>query len=146
MENEKNNRMNKDYIDNRFSTKPKDYGKLVKRLKLFLEQNKDLKALKDNSISYCPITGEFITIEDALDGNKTNIDHIIPQSVIVDNSYNNTILISSRVNQKEKVDLTPVEYIAKSKDISIEKAGEILKENLKKTKIKKGRKNTVTFL
>jgi CRISPR subtype II RNA-guided endonuclease Cas9/Csn1 len=145
MENEKNNRMIKDFLDNRFSTKPKDYGKLVKRLKLFLEQNKDLKVLKDNSISYCPITGEFITIEDALDGNKTNIDHIIPQSVIVDNSYNNTILISSRVNQKEKIDLTPVEYIAKSKNISVKEAAEILEENLKKTKIKKGSKKYSNF-
>jgi CRISPR-associated endonuclease Csn1 len=145
VENEKINKLIKDFLDNKFSTKPKDYGKLVKRLKLFLEQNKDLKALKDNSISYCPITGEFITIEDALDGNKTNIDHIIPQSIIVDNSYNNTILISSRVNQKEKIDLTPVEYIAKSKNISIEKAGEILKENLKKTKIKKGSKKYSNF-
>ena len=145
LENEKINKMIKDFLDNRFSTKPKNYGKLIKRLKLFLEQNKELKELKDNSISYCPITGEIITVEDALDGNKTNIDHIIPQSVIVDNSLNNTILISSRVNQKEKGDLTPVEYIAKSKNISIKKAEEILKENLKKTKIKTGSKKYSNF-
>jgi len=134
-QNELTNNMIKDFINTRFKEKPKDYGKLIKRLKLFLEQNKNLKELKDNSVSYCPLTGEIITIEDAIDGKSTNIDHIIPQSVVIDNSLNNIILISAKINQAEKKDMTPVEYIAKSKNISINKAKKILEENLKKTRI-----------
>jgi CRISPR-associated endonuclease Csn1 len=106
-ENERINQIIKDFLDKTFKTKPKNYGGLIKRLKLFLQQNKNLKKLEENSIAYCPITGEIITIEDALDETKTNIDHIIPQSVIVDNSLNNTVLISAKINQKEKQNMTP---------------------------------------
>jgi CRISPR/Cas system Type II protein with McrA/HNH and RuvC-like nuclease domain len=135
-QNEETNNMIREFLDKKFTTKPKNYGSLIRKLKLFLEQNKELKKLKDNSVAFCPITGEIITIEDALDETKTNIDHIIPQSVMINNSLNNTMLISAKINQKEKQDMTPVEYIMNSKNVPLEVAKEMLKENLKKTKIK----------
>lgn len=53
-------------------------------------------------------TGDIIDINDVLSSNKYDIDHIIPQSVIKDDSLDNTVLVERKFNQNIKRDIYPI--------------------------------------
>lgn len=53
-------------------------------------------------------TGEIINIHDVLNSNKYDTDHIIPQSLIKDDSLDNLVLVSRTINQNVKKDYYPI--------------------------------------
>lgn len=55
-------------------------------------------------------TGEKIKIEDVMNG-KYDIDHIVPQSKIKDDSLDNTVLVNKDFNQKIKRDIYPLSHV-----------------------------------
>ncbi len=69
---------------------------------------KELEA--KNGIAVCPYTGKTINEEDALgENNKFQIEHIIPYSVSLDDSFANKTLCDAKENQK-KGDKTPYQF------------------------------------
>ena len=52
-------------------------------------------------------TGKIMDINDVING-KYDIDHIIPQSMIKDDSLDNMVLVSKDYNQKVKKDIYPI--------------------------------------
>lgn len=56
----------------------------------------------------CMYTGERIAFEDLLNNNLYDIDHIYPQSKVVDDSFDNIVLVKKQVNQNKK-DKYPLE-------------------------------------
>lgn len=53
-------------------------------------------------------TLEPIAFEDVLNSTKYDIDHIVPQSKILDNSLDNKVLVDKNINQKIKSDIYPL--------------------------------------
>ncbi len=53
-------------------------------------------------------TGEPIELEEVLNGTKYDTDHIIPQSLIKDDSLDNLVLVNREDNQKTKSDIYPI--------------------------------------
>ena len=65
--------------------------------------------------SKCLYSGEPLTLGDALDEQKTEVEHFIPRSKIWINSYKNKILVLKKYNQ-DKSDNHPITYL-KSKNV-----------------------------
>ena len=59
-------------------------------------------------------TGNVINIHDVLNSNNYDTDHIIPQSLIKDDSLDNLVLVSRRINQNVKKDYYPIPQEIKS--------------------------------
>ncbi|WP_457748946.1 type II CRISPR RNA-guided endonuclease Cas9 [Sulfurimonas sp.] len=97
------------------------------RLKLFVQQGGELKF--DGKQARCILTGHPISLEAAIEGDRTNTDHIIPQTWIHDNRLDNKILMDRAVNQKEKEDKTPIQYLV-AQGYTVDVAKEKLKENI----------------
>lgn len=57
----------------------------------------------------CMYSGEPINFEDLQDDSKYDIDHIIPQSMIKDDSLNNLVLVKQELN-KNKSDIYPIPH------------------------------------
>lgn len=55
----------------------------------------------------CMYTGERIVFEDLMNNNLYDIDHIYPQSKVVDNGLDNIVLVKKRINQA-KSDIYPL--------------------------------------
>lgn len=53
-------------------------------------------------------TGKKINIEDVINSTKYDIDHIIPQSLIKDDSLDNMVLVDREYNQRVKRDIYPI--------------------------------------
>lgn len=66
---------------------------------------------------YCQNHHE-ITLDDFKNSNALQIDHIIPQSKIADDSFNNLVLVCSKANQ-EKTNQTPLQWLATNKEHKI---------------------------
>lgn len=49
----------------------------------------------------CMYTGERIAFEDLLNNNLYDIDHIYPQSKVVDDSFDNIVLVKKQINQNK---------------------------------------------
>jgi len=64
-------------------------------------------------------TGEHIDINDVFDSTQYDIDHIVPQSKIKDDSLDNTVLVKREINQKVKKDIYPVPESIRTKMLSI---------------------------
>lgn len=95
---------NQQFIDEIISKhKIKPNGIDILKLRLYNEQ--DCK---------CMYSGEKINIENLFIDNNYQIDHAIPISRSLDDSYNNKVLAKTSENQK-KGDLTPYEYFHKFK-------------------------------
>lgn len=58
-------------------------------------------------------TGKKIKLEDVINGNKYDLDHIIPRSLIKDDSLDNLVLVEKYVNEKLKGDTYPLPQIIK---------------------------------
>ncbi|MDD4672276.1 MAG: type II CRISPR RNA-guided endonuclease Cas9 [Bacteroidales bacterium] len=69
-----------------------------------------------NGKPLCPYTGKIISVDDVLGGeNRIQIEHIIPKSVSLDDSFANKTLCDSTFN-REKGELTPRQFYVKNSD------------------------------
>lgn len=68
-------------------------------------------------LGYDMYTGDRINIEDVLNSNMYDIDHIIPQSLIKDDSLDNTVLVSRHYNQNIKKDYYPIPLEIKTQKV-----------------------------
>ncbi len=73
---------------------------------------KELKS--QNGLACCPYTGQSISYEE-LFGGKFQIEHIIPWSVSLDDSFNNKTLCEVNEN-RNKGDLTPFQFYGSNED------------------------------
>ena len=56
----------------------------------------------------CMYSGEVIRLEDLMNDNLYDIDHIYPQSKIKDDSFDNTVLVKKQINA-DKIDVYPID-------------------------------------
>lgn len=56
----------------------------------------------------CMYSGEVIRLEDLMNDNLYDIDHIYPQSKIKDDSFDNTVLVKKQINA-DKTDVYPID-------------------------------------
>ncbi len=61
-------------------------------------------------------TGLPIDINEVLDSTKYDLDHIIPQSLLKDDSLDNLVLVNRKINQKEKGNQYPLSAEIRSKN------------------------------
>lgn len=95
---------NQQYIDEIISKyKIKPSGTDILKLRLYNDQS-----------CKCMYSGDPIDIDKLFSDNNYQIDHAIPISRSLDDSYNNKVLVKTSENQK-KGDLTPFEYFNKFK-------------------------------
>lgn len=80
---------------------------LVKNKELFKLKGKHL-FLYFKQLGLDMYTGEKININDVLNGTDYDIDHIIPQSLIKNDSFDNTVLTKRKINQEIKKDQYPL--------------------------------------
>lgn len=81
------------------------YKKLHKELINIKDTNcfqSDKYYLYFTQMGKCMYTGEPIALEDLFDTSKYDIDHIIPQAMIKDDSINNRVLVKSEANRAKK--------------------------------------------
>ena len=73
--------------------------------------NDDLKSKKLYlyylQLGRCMYSGEIIRLEDLMNDNLYNIDHIYPQSKTKDDSFDNTVLVKTGINQ-DKLNIYPI--------------------------------------
>jgi len=62
-------------------------------------------------------TGKPIDLNDVLNSNKYDTDHIVPQSLIKDDSLDNLVLVDRNYNQKIKKDTYPIPSSIKTTDV-----------------------------
>lgn len=74
-------------------------SKTIQKYKLFKETN-----------GMCVYTGRTMSLADALTGTQIDIDHIIPQTLLPDNSMQNLVLVYSEAN-REKGNMTAYDYM-----------------------------------
>lgn len=68
--------------------------------------------ISNNKINaMCIYTGKMFSLTDALNGDEIDVEHIIPKSLLFDDSQSNKTLTFRNVNQ-EKGDLTAYDYMA----------------------------------
>lgn len=74
--------------------------------------NDDLKSKKLYlyylQLGRCMYSGEVIRLEDLMNDNLYDIDHIYPQSKIKDDSFDNTVLVKKQINA-DKTDVYPID-------------------------------------
>lgn len=74
--------------------------------------NDDLKSKKLYlyylQLGRCMYSGEIIRLEDLMNDNLYDIDHIYPQSKIKDDSFDNTVLVKKQINA-DKTDVYPID-------------------------------------
>ncbi len=89
-----------------------------------LNTDKDVNSLRSERLylyflqaGKCMYSGQTIDIKDIFNDNLYDVDHIIPQAIIKDDSIDNKVLVKRQLNA-EKSDRYPLpyEYIAKQKD------------------------------
>lgn len=81
--------------------------KNIIKYRLFNEVKNDDKKLN----AMCIYTGKIFSLTDALSGNEIDVEHIIPRSLLFDDSQSNKTLTFRWVNQ-EKGDRTAFDYMA----------------------------------
>jgi CRISPR-associated endonuclease Csn1 len=81
--------------------------KNIIKYRLFNEINGDDKKVN----AMCIYTGKPFSLSDALNGNEVDVEHIIPKSLLFDDSQSNKTLTFRWVNQ-EKGDRTAYDYMA----------------------------------
>lgn len=99
----------------------KENCKKEKELINQLESADDIKFNSDKMFFYFTqmgrdiYTGEKISFDDVFNTRLYDIDHIYPRSKIKDDSLNNRVLVSKKVNQSEKRDVYPLPGEMRSK-------------------------------
>ena len=100
-ENEDNNKKIKEYIKNTFHFEPKPFD--IVKMKLWKEQN-----------GRCAYSQKAIPAERLYEENYVQVDHIIPFSRCLNDSYQNKVLVLTDENQKKR-ERTPFEYLGENK-------------------------------
>ncbi|WP_259067738.1 type II CRISPR RNA-guided endonuclease Cas9 [Mucilaginibacter sp. X4EP1] len=86
---------------------------------IFPVRNKKLKeAIIKNQCIYC---GEQFSLSEALSGNNFDVDHIIPQSLLFDDSQTNKVLVHRKCNAEDKKNKTAYDFIRAKGDIELQK-------------------------
>lgn len=101
----------------RIERENKEIGKKLLELGLRTSRKNIVKFRLFNEISnnkinaMCVYTGKMFSLSDALNGDEIDVEHIIPRSLLFDDSQSNKTLTFRYVNQ-EKGDLTAYDYMA----------------------------------
>ncbi|HWC53265.1 MAG TPA: HNH endonuclease domain-containing protein, partial [Chitinophagaceae bacterium] len=81
----------------------------------FIFPVKDKKWNEAQAINQCIYCGETFNLSEALAGNSFDVDHIIPQALLFDDSQTNKVLVHRKCN-KDKTNTTAYDYIATKGD------------------------------
>lgn len=88
-----------------------NYNELYSKLNSYEKINSKRLYLYFLQLGRCLYSGEKIEIEDLNDSNKYEIDHIIPRTLIKDDSIDNLALVKKETNQKKAASfVVPWEY------------------------------------
>lgn len=71
----------------------------------------DRFALWKSQNGHCMYSGKDITFAELVNGTTVQVDHIIPQSVVLDETLNNKVLVLTEENQRKGNDV-PLKYMA----------------------------------
>lgn len=110
--------------------------KNIIKYRLFNEINGDDK--KVNAI--CIYTGKTFSLTDALNGNEIDVEHIIPKSLLFDDSQSNKTLTFRWINQ-EKGDRTAYDYMASKGEAALNEYIERVNKLYKDGIIKKAKRD-----
>lgn len=88
----------------------------------------------------CIYTGKVISLTDALNGNEVDVEHIIPKSLLFDDSQSNKTLTFRWVNQ-EKGDRTAFDYMASKGEAVLNEYIERVNRLYKEGVIKKAKRD-----
>jgi len=81
----------------------------------FIFPAKDKKWNEAQAINQCIYCGETFNLTEALAGDNFDVDHIIPQALLFDDSQTNKVLVHRKCN-KDKTNTTAYDYIASKGD------------------------------
>lgn len=81
----------------------------------FIFPVKDKKWNEANAVNQCIYCGESFQLSEALAGDNFDVDHIIPQALLFDDSQTNKVLVHRKCN-KDKTNTTAYDYIASKGD------------------------------
>lgn len=123
--NEANNRINQE-IDNRLkelgiraSKKTREKYKFIFPIRtLYTKEGRfDSKKFENAQIlNQCIYCGRSFGLAEALNGNDFDVDHIIPKSLLFDDSLTNRVLVHRKCNASEKKDKTAFDFIRNKGD------------------------------
>ena len=99
--------------------------KLLDRFKLWKSQKQQ-----------CVYSGEDISFSELVNGTTVQIDHIIPQSIVLDETLNNKVLVKTEQNQK-KGNKLPLQYMDEKQDAGFKNRVNNLYRTLDISRIKK---------
>jgi len=109
--NTKENKEIENILKNQYNLTPT--RKLIEKYKLYKELTPEGTNILQPQCIYC---GEFISITEALTGDAIDVDHIIPQSKLFDDSRNNKVLVHANCN-RTKGNMTAYDFMQnKSQD------------------------------
>ncbi|MDI6832856.1 MAG: type II CRISPR RNA-guided endonuclease Cas9 [Bacteroidales bacterium] len=103
--NTKENKEIENILKNEYKLTPT--RKLIEKYKLYKELSPEGTNILQQQCIYC---GEFISLTDALTGDAIDVDHIIPQSKLFDDSRSNKILVHANCN-RTKGNMTAYDYM-----------------------------------
>lgn len=78
----------------------------------FIFPVKDRKINEARIVNQCIYCGETFNITEALSGDNFDVDHIIPRSMLFDDSQTNKVLVHRKCNAQDKSNKTAYDYIA----------------------------------
>lgn len=110
--------------------------KNIIKYRLFNEINGDEKKLN----AMCIYTGKTFSLTDALKGNEIDVEHIIPKSLLFDDSQSNKTLTFRWINQ-EKGDRTAYDYMASKGEAALNEYIERVNKLYKDGIIKKAKRD-----
>lgn len=84
--------------------------KVIQKYK-FLFPTKDKKWKEAQIVNQCIYCGQSFNITEALSGNNFDVDHIVPKSLLFDDSQTNKVLVHRSCNS-DKLNKTAYDYIA----------------------------------
>ena len=95
------------YQSSEFKSATNEMAEELTQLKRELEKKDDIEFRSEKLYLYftqlgrCAYSGEKIDIQDLYDDNRWDIEHILPQSLIKDDSLNNKVLVKKIYNQQK---------------------------------------------
>lgn len=110
--------------------------KNIIKYRLFNEINGDDKKVN----AMCIYTGKTFSLTDALNGNEIDVEHIIPKSLLFDDSQSNKTLTFRWINQ-EKGDRTAYDYMASKGEAALNEYIERVNKLYKDGIIKKAKRD-----
>ncbi|SFQ44014.1 CRISPR-associated endonuclease Csn1 [Flavobacterium akiainvivens] len=78
----------------------------------FIFPVRDRKIKEAQLVNQCIYCGETFNVTEALSGDNFDVDHIIPKSMLFDDSQTNKVLVHRKCNAKDKSNKTAYDFIA----------------------------------